>query len=266
MPAAAGHVALGAWSGGRYLHYGEPLDDERLVRLLTPDDAVRTVLTADAYGAGEADALVGRAIAARPRGDVFLVGAVGHDFYEGEREGPKGFPRFTDPRLRGPEGYAAYLRMATERSLERLGTDHLDLLLLHNPDRTGYTSDTVWDALRALRDEGLTRQLGVAPGPANGFTLDVIECFERFGDLLDQAWSSSARWSRGRASSCSTPPPTTASTSSPASSTTAGCSGTTSCPGTGSRPATTAGSARRAGSSAAAAGSTRCGRSPSGTG
>ncbi len=187
MPAAAGHVALGAWSGGRYLHYGEPLDDERLVRLLAPDDAIRTVLTADAYGAGEADTLVGRAIAGRPRDDVVLVGAVGHDFYEGEREGPKGFPRFTDPRLRGPDGYAAYLRMATERSLERLGTDHLDLLLLHNPDRTGYTSDTVWDALRALRDEGLTRQLGVAPGPANGFTLDVIECFERFGALLDQA-------------------------------------------------------------------------------
>jgi aryl-alcohol dehydrogenase-like predicted oxidoreductase len=122
-----------------------------------------------------------------PRSDYALVGAIGHDFYEGEREGAKGFPRFTDPRLRGPEAYADYVRMATERSLERCGVDAFDLLLLHNPDRTGYTSPDVWDAMAAVRDAGLTRLLGVAPGPANGFTLDVIECFERFGDLIDWA-------------------------------------------------------------------------------
>jgi aryl-alcohol dehydrogenase-like predicted oxidoreductase len=77
--------------------------------------------------------------------------------------------------------------MATERSLERCGADAFDLLLLHNPDRTGYTSEAVWDALEAVRDEGLARRLGVAPGPANGFTLDVIDCFERFGASIDWA-------------------------------------------------------------------------------
>src|ERR671933_2084254 len=169
------------------MHCGEPLDDERLAALLRPGDGMGTVITADAYGAGEADALLGRALAGVPRGDYRLVGAIGHDFYTGEREGAKGFPRFTDPRLRGPEGYAAYVRMATERSLERCGADSFDLLLLHNPDRTGYTSEAVWDALEAVRAERLTRLLGVAPGPANGFTLDVIDCFERFGDRIDWA-------------------------------------------------------------------------------
>src|SRR3712207_2308094 len=77
--------------------------------------------------------------------------------------------------------------MATERSLERCGVDAFDVLLLHNPDHTGYTSDAVWDALEAVRAEGLTRALGVAPGPANGFTLDVIDCLERFGDRIDWA-------------------------------------------------------------------------------
>jgi aryl-alcohol dehydrogenase-like predicted oxidoreductase len=115
------------------------------------------------------------------------VGAVGHDFYEGEREGAKGFPRFTDPRLRGPDGYRDYLRMATERSLERLGVDSFDLLLLHNPDRRGFEAPEVWEALRELRDEGLARALGVAPGPANGFTLDLIQSFERYGELIDWA-------------------------------------------------------------------------------
>jgi aryl-alcohol dehydrogenase-like predicted oxidoreductase len=180
-------TAVGTWSGGRFMRFGEPLDDERLVRLLRPDDGIRTVLTADAYGEGEADRLLGRALKGVPREDYCLVGAIGHDFYDGEREGAKGFPRFTDPRLRGEDEYADYVKRATERSLERIGADAFDLLLLHNPDRTGYTSPAVWEAMQATRATGLTRLLGVAPGPANGFTLDLIECFERFGDSIDWA-------------------------------------------------------------------------------
>ncbi len=55
--------------------------------------------------------------------------------------------------------------MATERSLERCGLDAFDLLLLHNPDRIGYTSEAVWNGMAALRDAGLTRMIGIAPGP-----------------------------------------------------------------------------------------------------
>src|ERR671919_2628744 len=182
-----GHVALGSWSGGRFMRFGEPISEERLEALLRPGGGIDTVITADAYGAGEADSLLGRALAGRRRADYRLVGAIGHDFYTGERAGAKGFPRFTDPRLRGPDAYGAYVRMAVERSLERCGADAFDLLLLHNPDRTGFTSEAVWDALEAVREEGLTARLGVAPGPANGFTLDVIDCFERFGDRIDWA-------------------------------------------------------------------------------
>src|SRR3954454_23050465 len=181
------HTAIGTWSGGRFMHFGQALEDDRLLALLRPDERIRTVVTADAYGAGEADTLLGRSLDGVERDAYCLVGAVGHDFYEGEREGAKGFPRFTDPRLRGPEDYAAYLRMAAERSLERIGADAFDLLLLHNPDRTGYTHPAVWEGMAALRDAGLTRLLGVAPGPANGFTLDLIDCLETYGDLLDWA-------------------------------------------------------------------------------
>ena len=182
-----GHVALGSWSGGRFMHFGEEIDEGRLEALLRPGSDISTVVTADAYGAGAADALVGRALRGLPRDAYALVGAVGHDFYEGTRAGSKGYPRFTDPSLRGPDGYRDYLRRATEASLERCGVDHFDLLMLHNPDRIGYTSEVVWRALADLRDEGLTTQLGVAPGPANGFTLDVISCIERFGSEIDWA-------------------------------------------------------------------------------
>ena len=182
-----GPVAVGTWSGGRFMRFGEPLDDERFLSLIAPGERIATILTADVYGEGEADSMLGRALAGRRREEVCVVGAVGHDFYAGERDGPRGFPRFTDPRLRGAEAYGDYLRMATERSLERCGIDSFDVLLLHNPDRTGYTSEDVWSAMAALRDRGLTRRIGVAPGPANGFTLDLIDCLERFGSLIDWA-------------------------------------------------------------------------------
>ncbi len=181
-------TAIGTWSGGRYMRFGEPLADARLQALLTPGDGIQTVITADAYGAGEADSLLGRALQGVDRDDYCLVGAIGHDIYTGERDGAKGYPRFTDPSLRAEGEYADYIRMATERSLRRCGAEQFDLLLLHNPDRIGYTSPAVWhDGMAAVREAGLTRMLGLAPGPANGFTLDLIDCFERHSSLIDWA-------------------------------------------------------------------------------
>jgi aryl-alcohol dehydrogenase-like predicted oxidoreductase len=169
------------------MHFGQPIPEQRLREILRPGDGIDTVISADVYGEGGADMLLGEAIAGIDRDSFCLVGAIGHDFYAGAREGAKGFPRFTDPRLRKPSDYAAYIRSATERSLQRLGSDHLDLLLLHNPDSVGYSSEAVWEGMQALRDADLTAAIGVAPGPANGFTLDLIDCFERFGTLIDWA-------------------------------------------------------------------------------
>jgi aryl-alcohol dehydrogenase-like predicted oxidoreductase len=180
-------TAIGTWSGGRFMHFGEPLDDERFTALLRPGEGIETLITADVYGEGEADRALGRALAGCDRDSYCLIGAIGHDFYDGRRDGAKGFPRFTDPSLRGPGEYAAYIRTATERSLERCGADRFDLLLLHNPDRIGYSSAAVWEGMQAVRDTGLTRLLGVAPGPANGFTLDLIGCLERFSAEIDWA-------------------------------------------------------------------------------
>ncbi len=64
-----GHTAVGTWSGGRFMRFGEPISDERLEALLRPGGGIRTVMTADAYGAGEADAVLGRALAGVPRAD-----------------------------------------------------------------------------------------------------------------------------------------------------------------------------------------------------
>lgn len=169
------------------MNYGVPLPEDRWIQLVREAHAlgVRTFVTADVYASGAADSLLGRALSGIPRDSYSLVGLIGHDFYSAKRDGAKGFPRFTDPRIRSAQDYGSYLEMATEKALERLQTDHFDVILLHNPDSIGYSSDRVWNGLSRLVDQRLTESLGVAPGPANGFTLDLIQCFERFGPLID---------------------------------------------------------------------------------
>jgi aryl-alcohol dehydrogenase-like predicted oxidoreductase len=171
------------------MHFGEVLEEERFIRAiqLAYTSGIRTFMSADVYGSGKADEMLGVALRGIDRASYSLVGTLGHDFYEGQRDGSKGYPRFTDPALRGPEGYADFLRHCAEKSLERCGADRFDLIMLHNPDERGYTSDAVWEAMRGLKDQGLTTQLGIAPGPANGFTYDLIQCLENYCELIDWA-------------------------------------------------------------------------------
>lgn len=171
------------------MHFGENLSEERFIGCIEMayEQGIRTFVTSDVYGNGKADDLLGRALKGVDRSTYSLVGMIGHDFYQGKREGSRGYPRFTDPALRGPEGYGDFIRMAAGRELERCGADHFDLLMLHNPDETGYTSEALWKAMADARAEGLTERLGIAPGPANGFSLDLVHCLENFGDLLDWA-------------------------------------------------------------------------------
>ena len=182
-------TAYGTWSGGRFMHFGETLDEDRFIQCIETayESGIRTFVTSDVYGNGKADELLGRALAGIDRSTYSLVGMIGHDFYQGQRQGSRGYPRFTDPELRGPEGYAGFVHMATSKELERCGSDHFDLLMLHNPDESGYTSEVLWQAMKSAKDQGLTRMLGIAPGPANGFSLDLVGSFERFGELIDWA-------------------------------------------------------------------------------
>ena len=48
-------TCFGMWSGGRFMHFGEPLPDERFINLvrLAYEKGIRTFLTADVYGTGQ---------------------------------------------------------------------------------------------------------------------------------------------------------------------------------------------------------------------
>ena len=84
------------------MHFGEVLDEERYKKCIRVayDSGIRTFVTADVYGQGKADAVLGEVLSEFPRESYCLVGMLGHDFIDGEREGSKGYPRFTSPSLR----------------------------------------------------------------------------------------------------------------------------------------------------------------------
>jgi aryl-alcohol dehydrogenase-like predicted oxidoreductase len=112
------------------------------------DLGVTFIDTADIYGAGHNEVLVGRAIAHR-RDEVQLATKFGID-----RSGADGKPRV----LRGER---SYVKRAAESSLVRLGVDVIDLYYLHRPPQTAEIEETV-GAMAELVAEGKVRYLGLS--------------------------------------------------------------------------------------------------------
>jgi aryl-alcohol dehydrogenase-like predicted oxidoreductase len=104
--------------------------------------------TADAYGAGHNEVLVGRAIAHR-RGEVQLATKFGID-----RSG-------ADGKARVLRGERSYVKRAAEASLGRLGVEVIDLYYLHRPPQTAEIEETV-GAMAELVAEGKVRYLGLS--------------------------------------------------------------------------------------------------------
>ncbi len=108
--------------------------------------------TADMYGFGDNEQLVGRAIADR-RDEVVLATKFG---IVRDRE---------DPRNRSINGRPDYVVSACEASLRRLGVDHIDLYYQHRVDHDVAIEETV-GAMASLIDAGKVRYLGLSEASA----------------------------------------------------------------------------------------------------
>ena len=161
-------VGFGAWEAGAGTVWGEAPPDDTIV------EAIRTVLdtpinwidTAEVYGKGHSEELVGRAVAGH-RDEVFLASKVA--------PAPEGSGFRPDEVGRACRG-----------SLQRLDTDRIDIYQLHWPDETGVPLEDTWGAMAALVDEGLVRCIGVS-----NFDQGAIEMCEaiRHVDSLQQEFS-----------------------------------------------------------------------------
>ncbi len=161
-------IGFGAWEAGGGAEWGEaPPDDQILGAIRASLDAgMSWIDTAEVYGSGRSEQLVGTAVAGR-RDDVLIASKVG-------------------PRPEGTGFRPEEVRRACTGSLGRLGVDHLDLYQLHWPDETGVPVEDTWGAMAELVAEGLVRFVGVS-----NFDRELIERCEavRHVDSLQQEFS-----------------------------------------------------------------------------
>lgn len=159
-----------------------PHDNAEAVRLLrrAVDLGVAMIDTADRYGAGHNEEVIGAALAGRRR-DVRLCTKIGF-------VGRPGAPRPVDNR-------PTHLRRACNDSLGRLRTDHVDVLLLHRVDPVVPLEESI-GTLVELREAGKTRAIGVsevgprtlqaahAVRPLDVFQIEYSLASRRFGDEM----------------------------------------------------------------------------------
>ena len=138
-------ISLGTWAfGGDWGTVGE--DDAYAALNRAIDLGVNFLDTADAYGDGRSEKLIGRLLKARPNDEIFVATKAG---------------RRLDPHT--AEGYnKANLTAFVERSLTNLGVEALDLLQLHCPPTEAYRQDSTFEALDDLQRAGKLKNHGVS--------------------------------------------------------------------------------------------------------
>jgi len=144
MGREVGVVGLGAWQLGG--DWGSVSEDDALATLVAAVEAGVTFLdTADVYGDGRSERLIGRFLREHPAGGVTVATKMG-------RRVPQDPTNYT----------LANFRAWTDRSRANLGMDVLDLVQLHCPPAPVYATDSVFDALDALVDEKRITAYGVS--------------------------------------------------------------------------------------------------------
>jgi aryl-alcohol dehydrogenase-like predicted oxidoreductase len=140
-------IGFGCWEMGN-ADYGQSEDDEMIAAVDRAIDLGVTLFdTAPNYGFGGSEKVLGRALGAR-RKDVILVSKVGIT------RDPVTFTAKFDGRY-------TTIKQINEESLRRLGTDYLDLVLMHWPDPETPIEETM-RALEEIRAEGKARHVGVS--------------------------------------------------------------------------------------------------------
>lgn len=150
-----GAIGLGCWAiGGHFLLDGKPdgwgeVDDGQSIRAIERalEMGASLIDTADAYGAGHSERVIGRAVASR-RSDVVIATKFGFTYDEGAKA------------LGEIDISPDYIRRACKASLDRLGTDYIDLYQIHPGEMPFDQIERAAETLERLSEEGTIRFWG----------------------------------------------------------------------------------------------------------
>ncbi|WP_330630908.1 aldo/keto reductase [Halocatena halophila] len=134
-------IGLGTWNVGPV--WGD-VSDSRIISAIETalDEGITFLDTAEVYGDGRAERLIGSVLAGRDRAEIDVVTKAKPDPDGGHsRDG---------------------LRASVTGSLDRLGVNSLDLVQLHCPDTPAYYDPSVFETLESLREEGVIDHAGVS--------------------------------------------------------------------------------------------------------
>ena len=164
-------ISLGCWIFG--VNWWGHYSDEDAVRLCkyALDQGITFFDNGDAYGNGRAETLFGNFLKTIPRDRVEIGGKFGYDWHSDP--GEEG-----SHRERKQDFSPQFMRRALEDSLQRLGTDYIDLYLAHNI-KLPQMRDDLFAELEKVKDEGKIKVWGVSLGPAIGWR---EEGFKAMGD------------------------------------------------------------------------------------
>jgi aryl-alcohol dehydrogenase-like predicted oxidoreductase len=179
-------VGFGTWTISTGW-WGEKTDAEAvaMLRRALDEHGVTFFDAADAYGNGRAERQIAEAFRGR-RSEIVIGTKVGYDIYDevalAGRRGQQELPMRTDPQ---------FLRYAVERCLERLETDYIDVLQIHNAKMEHVRDAELWGTLRDLQREGKIKAWGAAFGPAIGWLYEAVELVEREPDVntIQMIWN-----------------------------------------------------------------------------
>ena len=152
---SAAPVGLGGWAiGGFFTLNGKPdgwgaVDDEQSIRAirLGLEMGASLIDTADAYGTGHSEEVIGRALSGR-RGDAIIATKFGYTYDRAARA------------LVSTDVSPAYIKDACAASLQRLGTDYIDLYQIHVGELSADQADAAGETLEKLVEQGAIRFWG----------------------------------------------------------------------------------------------------------
>jgi aryl-alcohol dehydrogenase-like predicted oxidoreductase len=149
-------IGFGAWAIGG-MHWGKT-DDEVSLRALHAalDQGVTLIDTADVYGFGHSEELIGKLIKERGKEKLVIATKAGSDFYHADPADDDGYGAIT------PNYSKEYLVSAAEKSLKRLNVEALDILQLHSPELSILERDDPWLALEKLKKDGKIKHAGLS--------------------------------------------------------------------------------------------------------